>query len=352
MTDLISAALRERADGDIHIERLLAAVHAGARRRRRRRVAVTACAVVAAVAVAAAGSVAVSRTGGAPVRPAASASPGSPGEIPRPPVLEGVPVASFTPTALGADPTLFHLDITGLAASTGLSWSSRPGYEELRATSAEEGGEVIIEASQSRDRLTGLADETSPTEVNGLPAELARTTTTGGAAPRGGYAVRWEPVPGVWAQVVVAFDPEAAVRIAERVRLDRTLRCALPFRFSGLGDRVRVIKCETSFSGGRTYGAVWLAVGDAQAEYYVTVWPPVTNPNPPTETIGGRAVAVLPGSAGPGGFPQIEYVFDGGLAVFCPFYTTVDDPFLRSLVPAFVPVVDPDPGTWPRSPLD
>jgi hypothetical protein len=350
MTDLISAALRERADGDIHIERLLAAVHAGARRRRRRRVAGTACAVVAAVAVAAAGGVVVSGTGGAPVRPAASPAP--PGEIPRPPVLEGVPVASFTPTALGSDPTLFHLDVTGLASWSGLSWSSRPGYEELRITSAEEGGELSIEASQSRDKLSALTGETTRTEVNGLPAELVRTTRpTGNTSPWGAYGVRWEPVPGVWAQVLVAFDRDAALRVAGRVRLDRTSRCALPFRFSGLDDRVRVIKCETSFSGGRTMGAVWLAVGEAEAEYYVAVAPPAANPTAPTETIGGRAVAVLPGGAGPGGFPQIEYAFDGGLAIFCPFYTTIDDPFLRSLVPAFVPVSDPDPQTWPRSPL-
>lgn len=349
MTDLISAALRERADGDIHIERLLAAVHAGARRRRRWRITATASAVVAAVAVAAAGSVAVSGTGGAPVRPAASTSPG---EIPRPPVMAGVPVASFTPTALGSDPTLFHLDLTGLAAWTGLSWSSRAGYEELRATSPEVGGELYVEASQSRDKLSALTGQVSAAEVNGLPAELVRTARpTDGDPPRGGYAVRWEPVPGVWAQVVVPFSPDAALRVAERVRLDRTLRCALPFRFSGLGDRVQVIKCETSFSGGRTFGAVWLSDGDAQAEYYVTVLPPATNPTTPTETIGGRAVAVVPANAGPGGFPHLEYPYDGGTASFHPFYTTVDDPFLRSLVPAFVPVSDPDPQTWPRSPL-
>src|SRR5206468_2278431 len=41
MTDTISAVLREHAEGDIHIERLLGAVRTGALRRRRRRTVLT-----------------------------------------------------------------------------------------------------------------------------------------------------------------------------------------------------------------------------------------------------------------------------------------------------------------------
>jgi hypothetical protein len=51
MNETISAALRDHADGDIHIERLLSAVHAGARRQRRRRLAPAGGAVVALVAM-------------------------------------------------------------------------------------------------------------------------------------------------------------------------------------------------------------------------------------------------------------------------------------------------------------
>ena len=46
MNETISAVLREHADGDIHIERLLGAVHAGARRRRRHRLTLAGGALV------------------------------------------------------------------------------------------------------------------------------------------------------------------------------------------------------------------------------------------------------------------------------------------------------------------
>jgi hypothetical protein len=352
MTEVISAALRDRAEGDIHVERLLSAVHTGVRRRRRRRMVGTACAVVAVAALAAAGGVVFAGTRDAPVRPATA------GDFPRPPRVEGAPVAAFTPSSLGSDPTLFHLDLTGLDGWGSLRWSSRPGYEDLSGFSADAGGEFHVESSQSRDKLSGQGGEISPTKVNGLPAEAVRITSPNRAfvqsEPTGASAVRWEAVPDLWVQVVVPAGPEVAMRIAERVRLDRTYRCAVPFRLTGLSDQVRVVKCETWFSGGNTLGGVWLNNGRQSVdytEYYVGIGRAEPT-KPPTETIGGRAVAVFPGDKNVvGATARIEYPYDGGVGFFFPFYTTVDDPFLRSLVTAFQPVTDPDVDAWPRSPL-
>ncbi len=346
MTDLISTVLRDRADGDPHIERLLSAVHAGARRRRRQRLAVSACAVVTVVALAAAGHVAFPGPRGAPDRSATPATEVN--RIPRPPLVTGAPVAAFTPTALGGDPTLFHLDVTGLRSWTSLRWTAMAGYEELRATSFEAGGELFVEASGSREKLPGLAGEINPTTVNGVAAEAVRAIPGAGVPPpRGDHAVRWEAVPGVWVQVVVQAGPEVALRMAERVRLDRTFRCVVPFRLTGLGDQVRVVKCETSFSGSFALGGIYLADGQRPVEYYVGVDRPTRTPTT-TDTVGGRAVAVVPG----GSTAHFEYPYEGGVASFYPFFAGLDDPFLRSLVPAFQPVTDPDPRTWPRSPLD
>lgn len=357
MTERISAALREKADGDVHVDRLLSAVHAGVRRRRRHRILGAACAVVAAAGLAAGGLAVFPVTGDAPATPARPEF-----DMPRPPLVEGAPTAVSAPSVLGSDPTLFHLDLTGFdlvhpERGHELAWSARAGYEDLRGWSPDAGGNFSVEASQSRDKLTGQAGEISSTEVAGLPAEAVRLAPGTGNTnlPAGANALRWEAAPGVWAQVVVDGGPEAAMRIAERVRLDRTFRCAVPFRLTGLPDRARVIKCETWFASGRFFGGAWVGNGGPAAvdnpEYYVAVVFRSSGPEPANETIGGRAVTLYPGAGRPGSTARIEYAYDTGVAVFYPFYTTTDDPFLRSLVPAFQPVTDSDPAAWPRSPL-
>jgi hypothetical protein len=269
-------------------------------------------------------------------------------------------VATFSPTVIGADPTLFHLDLAGLDGWSNLAWSARTGYEDLRGFSADAGGDFLVEAAQQRDKLSGQAGEIGYTTVNGLPAETVRVTqpTPGQTSaplnpPNARSALRWEAAPDVWVQVVVPADLDVAMRIAERVRLDRTFRCAVAFTLAGLSDQVRVVKCEVTFAGSRVLGAVWLNNGPQNVdytEYYVGVGWPDTAPVP-TETIGGRAVAVVPGDNPPGTPPRIEYPYDGGVGYFFPFYTTLADPFLRSLVPAFEPVNSTDPRDWPRSPL-
>jgi hypothetical protein len=108
-----------------------------------------------------------------------------------------------------------------------------------------------------------------------------------------------------------------------------------------------VVKCETSFSGSFALGGIYLADGQRPVEYYVGVDRPTRTPTT-TDTVGGRAVAVVPS----GSTAHFEYPYEGGVASFYPFFTGLDDPFLRSLVPAFQPVTDPDPQTWPRSPLE
>ena len=117
MNETISAALRDHADGDIHIERLLGAVHAGARRRRQRRVAVVGAAlavVVVLASVSAATPVPRSTPVGGPV-------------LTRPPLVAATSAAD-SPEVLGADPTLFHLDLVGLTDWRALAWSVRPGH--------------------------------------------------------------------------------------------------------------------------------------------------------------------------------------------------------------------------------
>jgi hypothetical protein len=100
MDEMIATALRERAEGDVHVERLLDAVRAGVRRQRRRRFLVgCGAAAVVATLVGAAGAVALpgrgpdTRTGG-PARTA----------FPRPPSAGSLPTAAESPRCSAPTP--------------------------------------------------------------------------------------------------------------------------------------------------------------------------------------------------------------------------------------------------------
>jgi hypothetical protein len=346
MTETISASLREHADGDVHIERLLGAVHAGARHRRRRRLMLASGAVVVIAAAALAGvrSVVASRA------PAPVAGPSPAAFSPRPPVVEGARPVTDAAVELGGDPGRFHLDVDELGEWKDLSWSSWGGYEELAGT-MESGAKMTIEAGRKPDGLTWRAGPRWAVTVGGQPAEAV--------AADGSYLVRWQPIPDVWAQVeTTSDDVHLAIDIAERLRLDRVYRCTVPFRLTGIAT-ARVVKCENDYWIGEdgfwsASGQAWFQFGDGWPEYQVAVGrgvPVVVN-----DTVDGRAVEVIrPTNGSPiDGSPasvQIRYSYDRWTAYFWAF-GPADEGVVRSLVAAFVPVTDRDQNYWPSSPFE
>jgi hypothetical protein len=337
MNETISTALRDHADGDIHIERLLSAVHAGARRRRQRRLALACGAVVVAALVGVTGAVSTRQ-------PATIAGPALEAAIPRPPHVERVPAAADAPEVLGADPSLFHLDLTGLTGWTYLSWSSRRGHEELAVT-MESGDQVLIEADRDRGRLRRRDGRTWAVTVGGKPAEAV--------AAGASHMIRWQPVPGIWAQVDAIGDVDMAIGFAENLWLDRVYRCAVPFRLDRVTS-VRMIKCETYYTADEdtdrwtAAGGVWFTIGDGGPEYQVAVGkseqPIVVN-----DTIEGRAVEVVEPTGNK--TLEIRYPYDGRTAYFWAFYGPVDPGVVRSLVAGFSPITDEDQHAWPRTPF-
>jgi hypothetical protein len=339
MNETISSVLREHADGDIHIERLLGAVYTSVRRRRQRRIAsVVAAAVAVAVLLVAASAV----SGG---RPATPASPPPMATVPVPPHGDATPAAR-TAGVLGSDPRVFHLGVSDLSSWDYLSWAAhRSGGEELEATT-ESGGWALIEAATSRESLRQWTGQTSEVTVGGRPAEAVASSGTD--------VVRWQPVPGIWAQAAVRGELRA-VAVAEQLRLDQVYRCAVPFRL----DRIvpaRLNKCRTYYSidqdSGRwvASGDVWFTLGTSGVEYQVSVGK--TNPKVAVDdVIQGRAVQVTEGSENGTTYPEIRYPYPGHTAYFWAFYGPVDQTVYRSLVPAFRPVLDEDPHTWPSSPF-
>lgn len=338
MNETISSVLREHADGDIHIERLLGAVHAGARRRRQRRLALAAGAVVVAALVGVTGVVFTRQSN--PV-----AGPTQDGGFPRPPTVERPSRLPGVPQTLGTDPTMFHLDVAGLDGLTYVSWSSRSdGHEELAVTTASR-AEVLVEANRDPERLRPLNGTTSATMVGDKPA------LSGEAG--GSRLIRWQPLPGIWAQVVAAaleaeIEVRAAADVAAKLRLDRAYRCAVPFRLRGV-DAPRLRKCTTYYAvdedTGRWVpaGGAWFTVGQDDMEYQVVVVDKADPRVVVNDTVDGRAIEVF-------GPTEIRYPYAGRTAYFWSF-GAVRPEVLRSLAAAFLPVAEEDQRSWPSSPF-
>jgi len=341
MDDMIATALRERAEGDIHVEQLLDAVRTGARRRQRRRFAVGFGAAAAVVALlAGAGMAALPDR-----RPDGRAA--QPGQVPlpRPPAVVGAPTAADRPEVLGSGSGLFHLDISGTPIGWRyVAWAATRGFEELTLEAAETGGDVRVVAARDLIWLGELGPGAAPATVDGLPAE---TVEWGGS-----HAVRWQPRPGIWAQVWGNGEPEIAIAVAERLRFDKVYRCAVPFRLAGYAEPA-LNKCSTDMVldedglSATTAGTVWLTPVTGGPEYQVSVGRSRTD-TVLNDTISGREVQVKPASAGGSAPPEIRYPFDGRTAYFWQFGAGPAEAF-RALVAAFTPVPGNDPNDWPAT---
>jgi len=345
MDEMIATALRERAEGEIHVERLLGAVRAGVRRQRRRRFTVGCAAVAAVAALAGVAGVVVlpgGRPGGQPeIRPGEPAA----AAFPRPPSAGPVPTAAESPDVLGSDPQLFHLDLIGLSGWRFAAWAATRSFEELTVEASETRGHVQIVAARDPAWLPEWGTGAAPATVGALPAETIEQS--------GSHVVRWQPLPGIWAQVRASGSADIAITVAGRVRFDRAYRCAVPFRVTGSG-LPRMVKCATDFvieDDGVTAtaaGSVWLRSTEA-TEYQVSVGRsrPDTAVN---DTIDGKAVQVVQPPADGSSPPEIRYPYDGRTAYFWQFGTG-PPAVLRGLAAAFVPVPGRDPAAWPSTPF-
>jgi hypothetical protein len=338
MNETLSTVLREHADGDVHIERLLGAVHAGVRRRRQRRLA-----VVCGAAVLVTASVTVTAAAPGPDLGTVVSAPPLDAH-PRPPQVVNSPAAITRPEVLGSDPSLFHLDLTGLAGLNGwvnLAWSSRAGYEDL-TVSLGPYSFVQVAAARDKENLAQPTVATWEVMMGGQPVEAISTGRS--------FAVRWEPRPGIWAQVEATDSIQQAIDVAEQVRLDRVFRCAVPFRLTGLAE-ARLRKCDTDFraDGLRPWAQAWLTLGPGDTEYQVAVSSVDDGSVVPNDTVAGRPVEF---TAASDGTPlTFRFAYDGRIAYFWAFSKEPDVAPLRSLVAAFVPVAGDDPAVWPSSPL-
>jgi hypothetical protein len=367
--DEVLAAMRERAEGGVHVESLLdGARRQGVRRRRYRQVAlaVGAAAVVATTAGAVA-AVPWNRAGPPPpVGVASPPPPSTPTTAPdlRPPVATGAPPLTQG-SQVGADPRVFHLDVTDPGAVR-LQWTAGQGAESLsvsrtvESTASMDGYWVSIAGSAAALDHAYESEPVPPEPVTenvtvaGRPATIAHSADS---VPGSRHAtLRWQPVDGVWAQVRATFgdgpggsratDRAALVAAAGWVRFDRVYRCAVGFHLGQVPPAAQLTRCGLVMSTGEVSNAVWIRAGGklfrVETDLARNVGPVETN----TE-VAGRKVRYDAAS-------RAALYVTGDLAVM-----VVDEPGtapmsrdeVLGVVGGFTPIAGRDLNTWPDSPL-
>ncbi|MEU4529564.1 hypothetical protein AB0F49_15150 [Micromonospora ureilytica] len=299
MTDLdhrIGQTLRERAEGGVDTDRLLAAAvtRGRVRVRRRRTTAGTALGVVAVLGLSVAiGPVRLPDAGPDVVMP----GPGLPAVAPVsvvPPRADNVPGASARPDLIGADPQVLHFGFApdGLRY---LSWSVQDGVEMARLDVA--GRTVTVELSASAEAL--------PRRAQGLPDELVPDLVTDGVfdgsvahatGPHGvGVWLRhWQPAPGVYARAsAVADDDRDLFDVAAALRLDQAHRCGGPLRLTALPAGTQLRRCEMTVAPfPAAFGVQMMVSGNdlgaiqVELQYAASI---VGSRSEGNRTIGGRA---------------------------------------------------------------
>lgn len=261
---------------------------AAARRGRtlRRRRWVSASAGVAAVVVAGAFGVTTLRpapsvgqsVGGTVPTQTSTIEPGNHGptpplggwRVPALPLASGVPGAAVDPTLVGAEPGILHFSLDGLlTGARSVTWSAGFGHESIRVEAGGKlfGVDLTRDVRQLDTLLNWLASEST------LSSPLATSNTTVGRQPAIYYTyrqgqpqvsyLRWQPLPGVWAQVqgqstsrgdVVLKVPEVlgvadAIGVATKLRVYTAYQCITPIRLSALPPNAQLLNCEVSLSG-------------------------------------------------------------------------------------------------------
>jgi hypothetical protein len=278
MTDIEStvvAALHEDADRPVRADGLLvgALARAQAIRRRRRLLGAAAGAglVVAMVAGAVVGPGLV--RGGPAVppaigvdppidSPAPSAPPPPPSKPTTLPGAVGAPGAIDSPAAVGTDARVIHFDLDlGSLDATTSKWTSAPGYEGVEITHGRT-SRPWIEVFLARDagRRDEFADGSrffssdhkphearpTPTTVAGRPAALIWYGWSAEDDPMG-WILRWSPVDGLYAHILVFEDePAVAFAAAAALRFEVAQRCAIPLRLDVAPADARLTGCRTA----------------------------------------------------------------------------------------------------------
>ncbi|MFF5175002.1 hypothetical protein ACFY3U_20520 [Micromonospora sp. NPDC000089] len=295
MTDLdqrISDILRQRAEGAVDTDRLVARAAAGGRARRRRRLAVAGgglalLAVLGGGLAAGPGLPVADRlwTGGRPAAPA--------GPAPVPPLFRSAAGAAAAPAVVGTDPQVLHFGVDPGKARY-LAWQV---VNEVESAQLEVGGRSVgVELARSSKALSVYSLDGAPSTVPRLAVEAAFDGRTIRVAGDGGdpFWVRlWRPAPGLYARATVRQATGAGLtEAAGALRLTEARRCGGPLQLSSMPAGARLHACSVDVTRYPSLLTARLAIiGPAAERMEVSYQYAVGVISPPTRgdtTINGR----------------------------------------------------------------
>jgi hypothetical protein len=233
---------------------------------------------------------------------------------PLPPVATG---ASTAANAIGIDPSLIHFSVPGLVTDSEVTtWVSVEGLESVEFRKSGSGAEVSI--AQTETALDELRDwHTSsngdpyipgtPTVSPPLPAPDVSHAVTVAGRPGTMYSwshppesagtaayLRWQPAPGVWAQVFGSVarpaDSQNIVKVAAALRLGTVYRCTAPFQLKvPVGARLQSCHLTLSDDDATGFLSSVLTVGTGTGALRIESSPAGTVlKTPPTTTVAGH----------------------------------------------------------------
>ncbi|GAA5182556.1 hypothetical protein GCM10023322_19810 [Rugosimonospora acidiphila] len=406
MTDLeeiLIRTLEDRATPEVPIERLLTVTRERGRRRQRlRRVAglsaggaltvaalVGAAVTVPALATHQTRATGTAGAGGGPATavpsaampsatmPSATVGPSAPTApfsttdpraglstltgLPALPVAAGAVIARTDPAVVGSDPLLLHFEVDPAvlpAQFLEAEWRSLDGLEDLNVQTTKalpfgDPGFKVQVSHQAQDLDKLSSGGRRAVRVGATTGTLSLDQSQGISAAE----LRWQPVPGLWAQVQVTGGESAALRVANAVGFDRVSRCVVPFRLTSVPAGASVDSCAVAVMTSGATGLMSLhlppsASGGASAGSDVTVevdrGVTVTKPN---QKVGGRP-AMLREYQGDAKHPVLQLDVDhAGYTVDLLAEGQYDPAVILDLANGFQDAGSPDPRTWPADSL-
>lgn len=209
------------------------------------------------------------------------------------------PGAAAQPDLVGKDPGVLHFDVdTAAIGATGIWFNSADGVESAEVWNGAVGHlNTWYSLAQKREDLNrGMSLDWQPhdpevtTEVFGRPATLVRYPQGfDGKQPL--YRITWQPVDGLWAGVdVEANDTATAMKAVFALKLNRSQRCAVPFRIV-LPAGYRWVGCNVGLGPAKPWETSGVAIADSKGNTFRVDIGYLSAPDQytPNATVGGRS---------------------------------------------------------------
>jgi hypothetical protein len=217
-------------------------------------------------------------------------------------------------------------------------------YQQLigeRQESLEIGGVdrfATVRLGATTEGWEPLDGATQFVDVGGRPGRF-------GKAPSAGGLLRWQMENGLWLQVYGARDAADALALAAVVRIDRTFRCVVPYRFGALPAGMTARTCSMHMNDTGVWGTV---LGLSNGTFDVALYSGGGRPAAPN----GQPVREQEGP-GDGGTPTLGLAVDRGNSMYVDVVASgrYDKDVVRRMVSDLIWTDGNDPATWPTDPF-